>query len=193
MTSGLAAVDCSSRQFATVSVGEEGEWSQIAGSTSPPLPSSNTPPRTLSPRTLACALLTVSPGESVALASMAESVAGLKDPAVPAPAPTNDSAVEVETASGKMPGPIWIVSPADAWPTAFWIVRQGPAGLVHALLPPLSLPPLAAVATYRVTAALATLTPKPRETTTVSTAMINLRLVMSNYERSARLEDVVGP
>jgi hypothetical protein len=42
---------------------------------------------------------------------------------------------------------------------------------------------LAAVATYRVIAALAALTPKPRQTTTANTAMINLRLVISNGER----------
>jgi hypothetical protein len=52
---------------------------------------------------------------------------------------------------------------------------------------------LAAVATYRVIAALAALTPKPRQTTTANTAMINLRLVISNGERLARLEDVFGP
>ena len=71
MTSGLAGFDCSSTQFDAVSVGEEGEWSQIAGSTSPPLPSSKTPPRIRSPWMLTCALLTVSPGEPVALAQFA--------------------------------------------------------------------------------------------------------------------------
>ena len=35
ITSGLAGFDCSSRQWDTFSGGEEGEWSEIAGSTSP--------------------------------------------------------------------------------------------------------------------------------------------------------------
>src|ERR1700729_3482373 len=185
VTSGLAGFHCSSKQPDPVSDGDEGEWSQIAGSTSPPLPSLNTPPRIRSLWTVACVLLTVNPGEPVALASIAVSVDWSKEPGVPAPAPMNDSGVDVDTASEKMPGPIRIVSPLDAWPTAFWIVRHGVAELVPVLLPPLSLPPLAAVATKRVTAACAAVTPKPRQSATVSTAITDLRFLTRSGLRIA--------
>ena len=121
----------------------------------------------------------------MAPASIAVSVDGSKEPGVPAPAPTNDTGVDVETASGKMPGPIRIVSPLDAWPIAFWMVRHGVAELVHELLPPLSLPPLAAVATKRVAAACAAVTPKPRQSAPVSAAMIDLRFSRAQVCRSA--------
>ena len=119
-------------------------------------------------------MLTVNPGEPVPLASIAVSVDGSNESAVPAPAPTNESAVDVEIASEKMPGPIWIVSPANAWLTALWIVRHGVAEFTHALLPPLSLPPLVALATKRVVAALAAVTPNPRHAMTLIMAIIDL-------------------
>ena len=85
---------------------EADEFSQIAGSTSPPPPSLNTPPRIRSPVTVADMFAaTVRPGEPVLAASIAVSLDGSKV-LVPAPAPTNDSCSLVDTASVNTPGPI---------------------------------------------------------------------------------------